>query len=196
MKLKLTTTLAKSRACSPCTSGWRTLLKHVGEDFDPNAEINILTILESNGVADMLWTLRATTQDSKKVASQLAIEFAEQALPIFEKSRPNDERPRQAIQAARDYLDGKIGLAALRKARAYADAAAADAAADAASTAASTAAYAAATAAADAADAAAYAAATAAADAAATTAAAYAAAAARYQVSQKQAEIIRMILEA
>ena len=52
--MKLTTTLNKIRACSPCASGWRTLVKHLGEDFDPNAEINLLTVLESNGVADML----------------------------------------------------------------------------------------------------------------------------------------------
>ena len=114
--MKLTTTLNKIRACSPCASGWQTLLKHVGKDFDPDAEINLLTILESNGVADMLWSLRAT-QDSKRVASQLAIEFAATSLPLFEKRRPNDERPRKAIQAARDYLDGKISLEQLRASR-------------------------------------------------------------------------------
>ena len=118
--MKLTTTLNKIRACSPCASGWQTLLKHVGKDFDPDAEINLLTVLESNGVADMLWTLRATDH-SKRVASQLAIEFAEQALPIFEKRRPNDERPRKAIQAARDYLDGKISLEELRSCRSHAE---------------------------------------------------------------------------
>ena len=106
--MKLTTTLNKIRACSPCGAGWQTLLKHVGKDFNPDAEINLLTVLESNGVADMLWALRAIDQDSKRIASQLAIEFAEQALPIFETRRPNDTRPRDAIQAARDYLDGKI----------------------------------------------------------------------------------------
>ena len=67
--MKLTTTLNKIRACSPCTSGWRTLVKHLGEDFDPDAEINLLIILESNGVADTLWTLRATDRDSKRIAS-------------------------------------------------------------------------------------------------------------------------------
>ena len=164
--MKLTTTLNKIRACSPCASGWRTLVKHLGEDFDPNAEINLLTVLESNGVADMLWTLRAAIgQDSKRVASQLAIEFAATTLPIFEKRSPNDERPRKAIQAARDYLDGKISLEELRSCRSHA---------------------------ADAADAAAYAAAAyAAADAAYAT---YVAA--REKALQKQAEIIRMILEA
>ncbi len=207
--MKLTTTLNKIRACGPCTSGWQTLLKHVGKDFDPDAEINLLTILESNGVADMLWTLRATDQDSKRIASQLAIEFAEQALPIFEKRRPNDARPRNAIQAARDYLDGKISLEELRTCRSHA--ADADAYADAAAYAAAYAADAAyaAYAAAYAADAAAYAAdaayaAYAAAADAAADAAAYAAAAAdaaadayaREKARQKQAEIIRMILEA
>ena len=114
--MKLTTTLNKIRACSPCISGLKKLLSRLGTDFNPDAEINLLTVLESNGVADMLWTLRATEQDSKRIASQLAIEFAEQALPIFEARLPNDLRPRQAIQAARDYLDGTIVLAALRKA--------------------------------------------------------------------------------
>ena len=216
--MKLTTTLNKIRACSPCASGWQTLLKHVGKDFDPDAEINLLTILESNSVADMLWTLRATNQDSKRIASQLAIEFAEQALPIFEKRRPNDERPRKAIQAARDYLDGKISLEELRASRqagAAAAYAAYAAAADAADAYAAAAAYAAYVAAADAAAAyaaaayaaadAAYAAAAAAADAtyvaaadatyAAAADAAYAAAAAREKALQKQAEIIRTILE-
>ena len=122
--MKLTTTLNKIRACSPCTSGWQTLLKHVGKDFNPDAEINLLTVLQSNGVVDMLWTLRATDQDSKRIASQLAIEFAEQALPIFEKRRPDDARPRKAIQAARDYLDGKISLEELQACQSHAAAAA------------------------------------------------------------------------
>jgi len=192
--MKLTTTLAKIRACSPCTSGWQTLLKHLGKTEADNDEINLLTILKSNGVQDMLWCLRATNEDSKKIASQLAIEFAEQALPIFEKRYPNDKRPRNAIQGARDYLAGKIDLATLRNLRAYAYAAYA---AYAAAAYAAYAAYAAADADADAYAAAAAAAADA--DAAAYAAAyadAYADAAyARKKAQEKQAEIIRMILE-
>ncbi len=129
--MKLTTTLNKIRACSPCTSGWKTLLTYLGKTEADDAEINLLTVLESNGVPDMLWCLRATTEDSKRIASQLAIEFAEQALPIFEKRKPDDNRPRAAIQAARDFLDGTIGIEELRKAHAdaaYAYAAYADAA--------------------------------------------------------------------
>ncbi|MBL8965141.1 MAG: hypothetical protein JNK70_13885 [Phycisphaerae bacterium] len=120
--MRLTTTLNRIRDCGPCTTGWRKLLDYLGKDFDPDAEINLLTLLDSNNVPDLLWTLRATVQDSRKVASRLAIEFAEQVLPIFEQRYPDDLRPRQAIQAARDYLDGKISVEELRAA-AYADAA-------------------------------------------------------------------------
>ena len=136
--MRLTTTLNRIRDCGPCMTGWRKLLDYLGKDFDPDAEINLLTLLDSNDVPDLLWTLRATVQDSRKVASRLAIEFAEQVLPIFEQRYPDDLRPRQAIQAARDYLDGKISVEELRAAYAAAyaayvaaDAVAADAVADA-----------------------------------------------------------------
>jgi hypothetical protein len=238
--MKLTTTLAKIRTCSPrglnphsdgTLTGYLKLRSFVGDSYDPDAEINLLTILESNGVADMLSCLRATYQDSRKIASQLAIEFAELSLCYFEKKYPNDKRPREAIQAARDFNAGKIKIAVLREKRdasyaaavyaTYAYAAAAAAAAYAAAYAAADAAYADAVydaaadtaaaayaaiydAAADAsaayaayaADASAAAAVYAAADAAAAAAAAaYAAADAKQKMREKQAEIIRMILE-
>ena len=46
-----------------------------------------------------------------------AADFAERALPIFEKEHPKDERPREAIQAARDFALGKINVAAWAAAR-------------------------------------------------------------------------------
>lgn len=129
--MKLTTTLAKIRACSPCSNGYTKLVKHLGgiEAYGADTPINLLTILASNGVQDMLWCLRAVNEDGKRAASMLAIEFAAEALPIFEKRYPDDLRPRQCIQAVRDYLAGKIDVATLRQARsAAAAAAAADAA--------------------------------------------------------------------
>ena len=98
---------------------------------------------------------------SDRVLRELAADFAEHVLPIFEKKRPGDMRPREAIAAARAFARGSIGRDELLEKRyaayaayAYADAYAASAA------------YAAAAAYADAADAsAAYAAYAAAADA-------------------------------
>ena len=53
-----------------------------------------------------------------------AADCAEHVLPIFEKNRPGDDRPRKAIEAARKFARGEIGAAA----RAAAWAAARDAA--------------------------------------------------------------------
>lgn len=171
--MKLTTTLARIRSHSPCKSGYTRLARSLGgvRAYGADTPINLLAILDANGVQDMLWCLRATIEDSRAVAAQLAIEFATQALPSFEARQPNNDRPRRAIQAAREYLAGKIDADELHAARAAiyladeakrpyacasdtaaADAAAATAAADAATVAAD------ATAAADAADAACYAA--------------------------------------
>jgi len=75
---------------------------------------------------------------SKEQNQKIAILVAESVLHIFENKYPTDDRPRKAIQAAKDYLAGTISreelinyrraAAAAADAAAYADAAAADAA--------------------------------------------------------------------
>jgi hypothetical protein len=42
----------------------------------------------------------------------MAADFAESTIHIFEVEYPNDNRPRLAIQATRDFADGKISAAA------------------------------------------------------------------------------------
>jgi len=76
---------------------------------------------------------KAATLDDKTLRL-LAADFAEHVLPIFEKKRPGDMRPREAIAAARAFARGEIGAGELqeKRAAAYAAAAAAYAAADAA----------------------------------------------------------------
>lgn len=46
-----------------------------------------------------------------------AADCAEHVLPIFEEKRPNDKRPRKAIEAVRAYTRGEIDAAQLRAAR-------------------------------------------------------------------------------
>ena len=53
------TTLNKIRACSPCTSGWTKLLKHLDKTKPDDNPLRITTILDSNGIYDALWCLRA-----------------------------------------------------------------------------------------------------------------------------------------
>ena len=57
-----------------------------------------------------------------------AADIAERVLPIFYKVHPKDNRPSLAIQAARDFANGKIDAAARAAAQAAAQAAAGDAA--------------------------------------------------------------------
>jgi hypothetical protein len=74
----------------------------------------------------------------KKTIVLLACDFAEHVLPIWKKYHPDDDRPKEAIQAARKYVAGEIKLSTLNRAESAAAQAAAeaDAAADAAAAAA------------------------------------------------------------
>ncbi|MDD9866683.1 MAG: hypothetical protein OXS32_10065, partial [Verrucomicrobiales bacterium] len=57
--MMITTTLAKIRAASPCESGYRKLVKHLGgvTAYGQDTPINLSTILSSNGLDDALWCL-------------------------------------------------------------------------------------------------------------------------------------------
>lgn len=53
--------------------------------------------------------MRLIDTQSKRTICNWCIDYAEaKILPIFEKHCPDDPRPRNALQAARDYLDGKV----------------------------------------------------------------------------------------
>lgn len=45
-----------------------------------------------------------------------AIECVERVLDVFENAFPDDTRPREAIEAARDYLDGNLSIKKLKAA--------------------------------------------------------------------------------
>jgi len=135
--------------------------------FFSKEEISITDILDSEiSLKDKCWFLRNKCNLTVLQKQWMCIGLAEIVLEIHETKYPENKAPRNAIKAAKDYLNGVVDLDELIKNK-NADAAAADA--DAAADAADAAAYAAAAYAA-AADAAGYAA----------DAAAYAAAAAAY----------------
>jgi len=132
-KVVFITTLNAIRAMGPCEDGWKKLLKHLGKEKANDEPLNLLTILESNGVQHCLWALRCVEHpDLDRIARLMAADFAEAVLPIFEKKYPKDDRPRKAIQAARDFANGKITAQERAAAGDAARAAAAHAAGDAA----------------------------------------------------------------
>lgn|GEM_PF-3061847 len=60
--------------------------------------------------------MRLIETQSKTTNANWRIAYAEEyILEIFEKSFPDDNRPRKAIAAARDWLDGKIKLPVAKK---------------------------------------------------------------------------------
>lgn len=124
------TTLNKIKSHSPCEDGWENLLNHLGKTEADDEVLELRTILESNGIDDTLWALRAVEGKDKELRL-FAADCAEMVLPIYEKQYPDDDRPRKSIQAARDYANGLIssgelaaaGAAAFAAAMAAADAA-------------------------------------------------------------------------
>ena len=150
------TTLNKIRSFSPCSTGWTKLLSTLNKTKADNEELDLLTILDSNGLDDTLWCLRAVDGYDKE-KRLFAVFCAKQVEHLL-----TDERSEEAIRVAEQFANGKAteeelkvayvaAYSAAYKAAHAAAAAAADAAADAADAAADAAAYAAAYAAADAA---------------------------------------------
>jgi len=93
------------------------LSEFVGGDelYGSDTLINMNTVMRALTLEDAVWTLRATTQDSSKVCRLFAADCAESVLHIFEEKYPDDKQPRNAIQSARDFANGLIGIEALKE---------------------------------------------------------------------------------
>ena len=139
------TTLNKIKQHSPCTEGWAKLLSHLGKTEADDEPLQLITILQSNGLDDALWALRAVDGKDRGIRL-MACDFADSVGYLS-----NDERCNKAIEVSRRYANGEATIGELNAARAAALDAARDAARDAALAAALNAAWAARAAALDAA---------------------------------------------
>ncbi len=61
------TTLNAIREHSPCESGWKKLLRHLGKAQADDEPLSIVTVLDSNGLDDALWCLRAVTGHDREL---------------------------------------------------------------------------------------------------------------------------------
>ena len=59
------TTLNVIREHNPCPDGWKKLLAHMNKTSADDAPLSLLTILDSNGLDDALWCLRAMPEHNK-----------------------------------------------------------------------------------------------------------------------------------
>jgi len=99
------TTLNKIWEHGPCTDGREKLLKYLGKSGPDDEPLPILIGLESNGLDDTLWALRAVEKCDREIRLY-ACKCACRVLHIFEAAYPDDLRPRQAIETAALYAEG------------------------------------------------------------------------------------------
>jgi hypothetical protein len=114
------TTLAAIRAASPCEDGWRKLLGALGKTSADDEPLDLLTVLDSNGLDDALWVLSYAMPDDR-LARHFQAWCADQVLHLFEAECPDDTRVRDQIAMLRnDEADDAARAAAWAAARAAA----------------------------------------------------------------------------
>ena len=111
------TTLNKIRAFKPCEDGWKKLLQHLSKTKFDDEPLSIITILDSNGLSDALWCLRAVDGYDREIRLY-AVWCARQVQHLM-----TDPRSIAALDVAERYACGHATEDDLRKARASAEAA-------------------------------------------------------------------------
>ena len=118
----MNTTLNEIRAHSPCADGWRKLLTHLGKSAADDELLPIATVLDSNGIDDALWCLRAVAGHDRELRLY-AVWCAQQVAHMM-----TDQRSIGALEVAERYANGQASEEELVAAGAAAWAAAWDAA--------------------------------------------------------------------
>ena len=95
------TTLNRIREHNPCADGWRTLLKHLGKTEADDAPLAYSTILDSNGLDNALWCMRAEPQHSR-IWRMYAVRCARRVQHLM-----TDERSLQALDVAERHARGE-----------------------------------------------------------------------------------------
>ena len=116
------TTLNKIRAHCPCADGWAKLLRHLGKTQADDEPLALATILDSNGLDDALWCLRAVDGHEREMRLY-AVWCARRVQHLM-----TDPRSLAALDVAERRANGQATDAELSAARAAARAAAGDAA--------------------------------------------------------------------
>lgn len=114
----ITTTLAKIREHGPCASGWRKLLAHLGKTKADDEPLALLTILDSNGLDDAIWSFR-TLPEHSATWRHYTVDCVERVKHLIK-----DPRSLEALRVARLHADGLVTDEQLEQARKAADTAA------------------------------------------------------------------------
>ena len=96
------TTLNKIRANSPCTDGWEKLLKNLGKTKADDEPLMLTTILESNGLDDALWCLRAVDGRHEREMRLFAVACARRVQHLI-----TDKRSLDTLDVAERFANGQ-----------------------------------------------------------------------------------------
>lgn len=108
---KYKTTLRRIESYDPCEAGWFKLLKHLNKIEADDEDLDIKTILESNGVSDAIWALRALTEEYITDIKLLICDIAETNLEYVK-----DKRVKEYVDVVRKYIHGQASLEELKTA--------------------------------------------------------------------------------
>ena len=105
------TTLTAIRKHQPCESGWIKLLKNLGKTKADDDPLSILKVLESNGLDDAIWCLRAVEGCEKEIRLY-TVRCARQAQHLM-----TDPRSLNALDVAEAFANGQATKEELDAAR-------------------------------------------------------------------------------
>ena len=108
------TTLNAIREHNPCPDGWRKLLAHLDKTESDDEPLSLLTILDSNGIDDALWALRAV-EGYDREKRLYAVWCARQVKHLL-----IDQRSLNALEVAERFARGRATREELDAATAYA----------------------------------------------------------------------------
>jgi hypothetical protein len=108
------TTLTAIRKHKPCESGWEKLLRSLGKTKADDDPLSILAILESNGLDDALWCLRAVDGHEKEIRLY-TVWCARQVQHLM-----TDQRSLNALDVAEAFANGQATKEELDAAKAAA----------------------------------------------------------------------------
>lgn len=98
--MTITTTLNAIRQHHPCADGWAKLLASLGKTGPDDEPLSLVTILDSNGVDDAVWALRAVTGEDARIR-RYAVWCARQVQHLM-----TDTRSTNALDVAERHADG------------------------------------------------------------------------------------------
>lgn len=93
-------TLNDIRKHRPCEDGWRKLLAHLGKTAADNDPLSLAVVLDSNGLDDTLWCLRALPADMDNAVRLLVCDLVAPAMAFT-----TDPRPAEALRVARAFAN-------------------------------------------------------------------------------------------